>query len=107
MYCNEGRVPVLVQSLLEFLRAPSPAPSPAMPAHPELFGSEFWDRFFTSAGFGGAMAVVAAMIAAMIAVIQFRHAKSKDRDTRWWETLTWVYDRTVVEDGKNLHCRSG
>ncbi|MFD6636112.1 hypothetical protein ACFWDN_09845 [Micromonospora chalcea] len=66
----------------------------------DYFGPEFWERFFTSAGFGGVMAVVAAIIAGTIAMIQIKHARKQHRDARWWDTLTWVYDRTVVEDGK-------
>ncbi len=56
----------------------------------------FRERFLTSAGFGGLMAVVAATIAATIAYIQFRQSKRQAADDRWWETLTWVYDRSIV-----------
>lgn len=78
---------------------PSPTTSPGG-VRGDYFGPEFWERFFTSAGFGGVMAVVAAIIAGSIAIIQIRHARRQHRDARWWDTLTWVYDRTVVEDGK-------
>jgi hypothetical protein len=60
----------------------------------------FWQRFLTSAGFGGVMAVVAATIAGSVAMIQFRNSKKQQRNSRWWDTLTWVYDRSVVEEGK-------
>lgn len=55
----------------------------------------FWDRFLTSAGFAGCMAVVAASIAALVTWRQLSHAKTKQKDDRWWETLTWVFDRSV------------
>jgi hypothetical protein len=58
-----------------------------------------YQRFLTSAGFGGLMAVVAATIAATIAFVQFQHTKRKAADDRWWDTLTWVYDRSIVEPG--------
>lgn len=80
----------------------TPVPSESTPGviESEHFGPEFWERFFTSAGFGGVMAVVAALVAGGIALAQFRHAKRQQYDERWWGTLTWVYDRTVVEEGK-------
>lgn len=46
------------------------------------------------------MAVIAASIAARIAYFQFQHNKDTDIDKRWWDTLTWVYDRTVTEKDK-------
>ncbi|MCG5441314.1 hypothetical protein NIE79_001436 [Micromonospora sp. NIE79] len=80
----------------------TPSPSGSTPGmiEGEHFGPEFWERFLTSAGFGGLMAVVAALVAGSIALAQFRHAKRQQYDERWWGTLTWVYDRTVVEEGK-------
>lgn len=41
------------------------------------------------------MAVVAAVIAATVAWRQLAHAKKQQREDRWWETLTWVFDRSV------------
>ncbi|GAA4963907.1 hypothetical protein GCM10025331_64650 [Actinoplanes utahensis] len=46
------------------------------------------------------MAVAAAVIAATIAHRTLKHTKRRDEDERWWDTLTWVYDRTVVEKEK-------
>ena len=63
-------------------------------------GDPFWQRFLTSAGFGGLMALTAALIAARIAAQQLRHTKSQQLHERWWTTLTWVYDRAVVEKEK-------
>ncbi|MGW4945568.1 hypothetical protein ACWEOZ_28715 [Actinoplanes sp. NPDC004185] len=68
--------------------------SPAPPADP------FWQRFMTSAGFGGLMALAAALVAARIAAAQLRHTKSQQQLERWWSTLTWVYDRAIVEQDK-------
>ncbi|WP_433232635.1 hypothetical protein ACQP2H_11505 [Micromonospora sp. CA-248260] len=77
-----------------------PYPSPTGVINSEHFGADFWERFLTSAGFGGVMAVVAALVAASIAMMQFRHVKRQHHEERWWETLTWVYDRTIVEEGR-------
>ncbi|WP_433365439.1 hypothetical protein ACQPZX_35830 [Actinoplanes sp. CA-142083] len=63
-------------------------------------GDPFWQRFLTSAGFGGLMALTAALIAARIAAMQLRHTKSQQQHERWWSTLTWVYDRAVVDGDK-------
>lgn len=60
----------------------------------------FWERFVTSAGAGGLAALTAAIIAACIAGIQLRHAKRQQRHDRWWDTLSWVYDRAVVDAEK-------
>lgn len=60
----------------------------------------FWQRFLTSAGFGGLMALTAAIFAARIAAAQLRHTKAQQLNERWWSTLTWVYDRAIVEQDK-------
>lgn len=52
-----------------------------------------WRQFLTSAGFGGTCAVLAA-------VLTFLYSRSKDRKQHWWDNLTWVYDRAVVEQEK-------
>ncbi|AGZ43252.1 hypothetical protein [Actinoplanes friuliensis] len=67
-----------------------------------LAAEPFWQRFLTSAGFGGLMALTAALIAARIATQQLRHTKSQQANERWWTTLTWVYDRAVVEKDKRV-----
>jgi len=76
--------------------APSAAtPPPAV----QTASSGFWEQFFTSAGFAGAMAVVAASIAAIVAWRQYRGNQRENTTERWWSTLTWVYDRAIVEKG--------
>lgn len=80
--------------MLSAVPTPSGAPVPTSSVEP------FWQRFLTSAGFGGVMALGAAAIAARIAAVQLRHTKSQQRHDRWWDTLTWVYDRAVVEKDK-------
>ena len=88
-------------AILSIFQSALPTPSPSTGVvGDETFGPDFWERFLTSAGFGGVMAVVAAVIAGSIALAQFRHVKRQHQDDRWWETLTWVYDRTMVEEGK-------
>lgn len=69
-------------------------------AAPAADRDPFWQRFLTSAGFGGLMALAAALIAARFASAQLRHTKAQQQHERWWETLTWVYDRAVVEKDK-------
>jgi hypothetical protein len=69
-------------------------------AAPAPSADPFWQRFLTSAGFGGLMALAAALIAARIAAAQLRHAKVQQLNERWWSTLTWVYDRAIVEQDK-------
>jgi hypothetical protein len=76
-----------------------PAPSATTFAPTPSADSGFWDQFLTSAGFAGAMAVVAASIAAVVALRQFRGTQRQNEITRWWDTLTWVYDRSIVEKG--------
>lgn len=75
-------------------------PSPPVPPAPGPPSEPFWQRFLTSAGFGGLMALTAALIAARIAALQLRHTKTQLTHERWWSTLTWVYDRAVVEKDK-------
>lgn len=55
----------------------------------------FLQTFLTSSGFAGCMAVVAASIAAGMAWRQLSHARAQQEEDRWWETLTWVFDRSV------------
>jgi hypothetical protein len=80
----------------------SAEPTPPGFAVPGAAADPFWQRFLTSAGFGGLMALTAALIAAWIATQQLRHTKSQQLNERWWNTLTWVYDRAVVEKDKRL-----
>ncbi|MFG1611087.1 hypothetical protein [Actinoplanes sp. NPDC049265] len=93
------------------LASPTPTPSGSgppslivipsvLPAQTALPDVPFWERFFTSAGFGGAGALIAAIVAATIAAVQLRHAKRQQKHDRWWDTLGWVYDRSIVEADK-------
>lgn len=84
----------LVAQMVSAVPSPSPGPVSLQTADP------FWQRFFTSAGFGGLTALAAALIAARIAMLQLRHTRSQQLQERWWATLTWVYDRAVVEKDK-------
>ena len=73
-----------------------PSLSPAQPTFPSARGEEtepLLRQFVTSAGFGGICAVLAA-------VLTFLYSRAKDRKQHWWENLTWVYDRAVVEKEK-------
>jgi hypothetical protein len=64
-----------------------------------VFNGDFWRDFLTSAGFGGTLAFFAAVLATIGAVATLRHNKRVARHDRWWDTLTWVYDRTVTPKG--------
>jgi len=86
-------------SALGAVLAALPAAEPVTPA-PGPAAEPFWQRFLTSAGFGGLMALAAALVAARIAALQLRHTKAQQVHERWWSTLTWVYDRAVVENDK-------
>ncbi len=67
---------------------PSPAQLPPSPTEPPL-----WQRFLTSAGFGG-------MCAVFVGAVGWYLSRRKYRNDRWWDTLTWVYDRAIVERDK-------
>lgn len=61
-------------------------------------------RFLLSPGFGGAAAFVAAGLVYLASQQNARHARQealrareKDRQERWWEALTWIYDRASAE----------
>lgn len=88
---------VLIGRLLEF-----PFPS-----------ANWWDRFLTSAGFAGSMAVIAACIAGRTTwtiakkdrdqrdrVAQRDHERyeSSENRTQWWARAKWVMDLMVHED---------
>jgi|GEM_PF-1079172 len=59
----------------------------------------WWGAFFTSAGFGGSLAVVGAGTAAFIAY----HNSQKDREqkrvademARWWDRFAWACEQAV------------
>ncbi|MFI7586270.1 hypothetical protein ACIB24_04275 [Spongisporangium articulatum] len=72
-------------------------PSASTPAPSTAHG--FWFQFFTSSGFGGLMAVVAASIAGVLTFVQFQHSRRKSEEDRWWDSLTWIYDRSIPRDG--------
>ncbi|MFG1602806.1 hypothetical protein [Actinoplanes sp. NPDC049265] len=98
--------------LIAALGVPSPDPSslpinvspasPAVSTYPVVAPAmePFIQRFLTSAGAGGLAALLAAIIAALIARAQLSNTKRQQRHDRWWDTLSWVYDRAVVEGGK-------
>ncbi|MEU4427184.1 hypothetical protein AB0F81_41725 [Actinoplanes sp. NPDC024001] len=100
-----------VTGIHHLMSAPSPrslasgqallALAPSAPAVPPDSATEpFFERFLTSAGFGGLAALGAAIIAAWIAHKQLQSTRQQQRHDRWWETLGWVYDRAVVDAGK-------
>lgn len=47
------------------------------------------------------MAVLAAVVASTVALVQYRHNKNQQRQDRWWQTLHWIIDRTFVEKDKD------
>lgn len=64
-------------------------------------GPGFWDagfgRFLISPGFGG----LAALLGAALVYLASRQKAAEDREDqrqqRWWEALTWIYDRATAE----------
>lgn len=58
---------------------------------------ELWWEFLTSPGFGGAAALLAAGVAAAVGYSQYRLTREHRAREQWWATLTWVYDRAVVD----------
>lgn len=59
-----------------------------------------FERFLVSPGFGGLMAILAAIIATTVALLQHRHNKVQQNLERWWQRLNWVVDKTFVVDDK-------
>ncbi len=60
--------------------------------------------FLLSPGFGGLAALVAAGLVCSASRQNASHARQealrareKDRQERWWEALTWIYDRASAE----------
>ena len=70
------------------------------PWHPD---GTWWGAFFTSAGFGGSLAVIGAGVASCVAL----HNSSRDRVqkraaddlARWWDRFAWACEKTVSDDG--------
>lgn len=62
----------------------------------------WWGTFFTSAGFGGSLAVVGAGTAAVIAL----HNSRKDREqkqtademARWWDRFAWACEQAISKE---------
>jgi hypothetical protein len=59
-----------------------------------------FERFLVSPGFGGLMAILAAIIATTAALIQHRHNKLQQSLERWWQRLNWIVDKAFVADDK-------
>lgn len=61
-----------------------------------------WHPDFTSAGFGGSLAVIGAGAASCVAL----HNSSRDREqkraaddlARWWDRFAWACEKTVSDD---------
>jgi len=54
-------------------------------------------RFLISPGFGGAAALLGGLLAYLAARQKAGEEREDLRQKRWWETLTWVYDRATSE----------
>ena len=75
-----------------------------VPSPPRSFFDEGFGRFIVSPGFGGLAALLAAVLVFIAAQQRNAHdsreavrAAEKDRQERWWEALTWIYDRASAE----------
>ena len=54
-------------------------------------------RFLISPGFGGASALLGGVLAYLAAQRKTRTDRENERQKRWWDALTWVYDRATAE----------
>jgi hypothetical protein len=67
------------------------------PSPTSVPSGEFFERFLISSGFAGLMTLAAAVIAGVFAFAQYRNNKRQQRQDRWWDTLNWVIDRTILQ----------
>lgn len=78
---------------------------------PFVLDDSFWRTFFTSAGFGGVMAVIAATIAYLAARHSAKSARTQataDRDQRnlsdrkeqWWARAEWALNQVASGDAE-------
>lgn len=62
----------------------------------------WWGTFFTSAGFGGSLAVIGAGIASYIAYHNSREDRKQSRDAmdlaRWWDRFAWACEKAVSKN---------
>lgn len=54
-------------------------------------------RFLVSPGFGGASALLGGVLAYLAAARKTGADRENERQKRWWDALTWVYDRATAE----------
>ena len=54
-------------------------------------------QFITSSGFGGLAALVAALLAFRAAILKLSADREVARQNRWWDSLSWIYDRATHE----------
>ena len=59
---------------------------------------EFWREWMTSAGFGGAIAAIAAMIAFVGVLLNVRSQQKLAHKEQWWERAKWALDNWVSDD---------
>lgn len=59
----------------------------------------WWGTFFTSAGFGGSLAVIGAGVASYIAYHNSREDRKQARDAmdlaRWWDRFAWACEKAA------------
>lgn len=55
-------------------------------------------RFLVSPGLGGLAAFFGGALAFFAAILKSRDDRDKANRDRWWETLTWIYDRGTATD---------
>lgn len=93
----------MLASVLLDLASTLPSPSPTAAASAASSGqSGFFDagigRFPVSPGLGGVAAFLGGLLAYLAANRKSKDDREKAERDRWWETLTWVYDRGTATD---------
>lgn len=95
---------MLATVLLDLASAvPTPSPSATASAVDASGQRGFFDagigRFLVSPGLGGLAAFLGGLLAYAAASRKSKDDREKARQDRWWETVTWVYDRALATEG--------
>lgn len=90
----------MLASVLLDLASAVPTPSPRATAtsssSPGFFDAGI-GRFLVSPGLGGLAAFLGGLLAYAAASRKSKDDREKARQDRWWETVTWIYDRARAD----------
>lgn len=92
----------MLATVLLDLASAVPTPSPTATAAASTGSSPgFFDagigRFLVSPGLGGLAAFLGGLLAYAAASRKSKDDREKTRQDRWWETVTWIYDRARAD----------